>query len=102
MSQSAFRAAAFAFAASLSALAHGAESLAGTYALPDGHPEVSAVLAATPNRGGAEMLDIALVVFGQQCPVLGDAMPFPLRPGARLAPGLTPHVLAHKAGTYLL
>jgi len=68
MSQSAFHAAAFALAACLPVLAHGAEPLTGTYALPDGQPKVDATLVATPGRGGAETFDIAMTALGQQRP----------------------------------
>ena len=69
MSQSALRAAAFTLAACLPLAAHAAETLTGSYALPDGRPKVGATLVATPGRGGVEMLDIAMTEPGKQHPV---------------------------------
>lgn len=69
MSQSALHAAAFAFVACLPLAAHAGETLTGAYALPDGVPKVSATLVATPGRDGAETLDIAMTLLGQQRPV---------------------------------
>lgn len=69
MSLFALRAAAFAVVACLPAAALAGEVLPGVYALPGGHPKVTATLIATPGRNGAETLDITMTEAGQQHPV---------------------------------
>lgn len=69
MSRFALRAAAFALAACLPALALASEALTGAYALPDGRAKVTATLAATPGQDGTLVLDIAMTVLGQPRPV---------------------------------
>ena len=61
--------AALLFACLLAAPAFAADSISGTYALPEGRAKVSATLATTPGQGLRRTLDIAMTPIGGTAPV---------------------------------